>query len=997
MMLAVAAVAVAGGAVGPVFLRSAGDSSLVAAVGAAPVASTVTTSGQGGRALWKELERLGAAPPGGRKGWFGPPSIEGAAGVRLTDAQGNPFATQLIARSGLCAHLSFATGHCPRGVGEAAISARSARILDVGLGSRLRTTTTPGFNAPRLSVVGIYRLPTVTSAGYWNDPADFSFGAGTPNLGAVDATMVSPPTVWLAAFLGDVPSLSMTWQARPSGLRNGPLGALRQALVAYRTRASRYGLTVSTGLFGLLGGVRSAGTSAATVADVASFELVGVGLLVLYLVVTTAAADRRDETELAARRGFARRQALIVAVGDVGVMLALSLPLGLAAAWAVVQAASGLFSNGTPVTLDWGAVAAAVAVVAAGLLAAAVATWDLWRTPGRAADRKSRSRAARAAAESLAVALAATGLVALAATGSLSGGGRDPLALAAPGLLAVGAGVLGLRLADAMLRLALRATAGSSNLGSFLAVRAIVRTQPSPLRRTLALTAAVTLAGFGVEAWAVTAANRSRVALVDNGAALVADVSAPAGSSLATLVDRADPQGRTAMAVEEIRSLSGDTLAVQADRLAAVAAWPARLSSRPVSTLARYLDPPSPSPISFTGSALSADVSLSRGSPPLLLTATVYNNTAQEEEVTLFATLRAGTRRVTASLSGFCTTTCRLVNLSPTVAGGNGAVPPHVTLALLHLSTLDPGRPTTLAIHAGVRNAWAAEPPGVIVAHGAGGIRFVIPGGDLTAQGTQLTPVDAPSPIPAVATTTALTLGAVTPGSTEFTATGLDGNPIDVAGNVSATRLPELGSNAVLVGLGNAELAQTGPSVAVSQVWLRGRSAAAVLQRLERLGVKVNSELPASTALSQLDHEAVSVVYALVLGAGTGAALLAITVTVFMFFAGRRRRRAGLHALLVGGVPSASLRRAVMVETGIVLLVALALGAVTAWAASGLALASLPELTGGSGGVPLHHHVVAAPLLAVLAALAGAFAVLTALAAPLILGRGSRKVRRGES
>ncbi|MHB1931095.1 MAG: hypothetical protein ACYCUG_17020, partial [Acidimicrobiales bacterium] len=587
MLLVVAVVAVAGGAVGPVFLRSAGDSSLVAAVGAAPVASTVTTSGQGGRAVWQELERLGSRPPGGRKGWWGPPTIEGDAGLHLTDAQDHPFATQLIARTDLCAHLRFAAGGCPSGVGEAALSARSARILDVRVGSMLRVAPSAGSGAPRLSVVGIYRLPPVTAAGYWSNPADFAYGGGTTRLGAVDATMVSPATVWLAASLGDLPSLSLSLRARPSGLRTGPLAQLGRALVAYRATASRERLSVSTGLFGLLDAVRAADAGAATVADVASLELVAVGLVVLYLVVATAAADRRDDTDLAARRGFTRRQGLVVAVGDAAVVLAMALPLGLALAWAAVRAAGGLFAAGTPVTLGWAAVATAVAVVAAGFLAAAVASWDLWRTPGRAADRSSRSRAARAAAEALAVALAAAGLAALAATGSLSAGGTDPVALAAPGLLALGAGVVGLRLADAAFRFAVRATAGSSKLGAFLAVRSIVRTEPAPLRRTLALTAAVALAGFGVEAWAVTAANRARVAKVDNGAAVVVDVSAPPGASLAGLVDRADPRGRTAMAVEEVLSPSGETLAVQSNRLAAVAAWPAGLSSRRVGALAR--------------------------------------------------------------------------------------------------------------------------------------------------------------------------------------------------------------------------------------------------------------------------------------------------------------------------------------------------------------------------------------------------------------------------
>ena len=86
------------------------------------------------------------------------------------------------------------------------------------------------------------------------------------------------------------------------------------------------------------------------------------------------------------------------------------------------------------------------------------------------------------------------------------------------------------------------------------------------------------------------------------------------------------------MAAAVLRSQDGDTLAVDASRLAAVASWPPSLADRSVSAVARYLDPPAMAPVTFVGTSLRARIILAAAASPIALTATVFNETSQDQD-----------------------------------------------------------------------------------------------------------------------------------------------------------------------------------------------------------------------------------------------------------------------------------------------------------------------------------------------------------------------------
>ncbi len=972
MLVVVGVVAVGAAALGPMFLQSADDSTLFAAVEQAPAASTdLTILTSGGVDQYGRLVDAVGADAGATR-WLGRPGYTAIAGVRLSGG-GTLYGSTLLARTGICAHLRLVAGSCPGAPGEVALSARSSNAIGMSRGPLVvggaGTSTTLD-----LRVVGVYAVPVTVGTGYWGGSTEFDFGSkpdGQPPQ--LDPLVTATATVLRATSLGAQPQLIAALPVRPGGFRSGGAGGFGHALAAYQSLLDhRYALTLSTSVGSVLAAATHAEGLMSTVVDSFIVELVVLCLLVLYQVVSVSSRARTLEAELARRRGFTRRALFVVAVGEPVALLLVAFPIGIAAAWVVVAAGSHrLFAPGTPIPVTGAAVLTGLAALAGGLVSTAVATWDLWHGATRQAAGVSRSRAVTAAADAFAVALAVTGLVALSARGALDGNRSDPVAAVAPALLALGAGVVGLRIAGLVVRGGVAATRDSRRVALFLAVRAVARGRPAALRRVLGLTAAVALAVFAVSAWSLASTNRATVAETQVGAARVLDVSLRPGVSLEQAVDQADPSGRQAMAAELYESANGRLLAVDASRLAAVAAWPAGLATEPVTSVARYLAPVTPAPITLTADGLRAVLDLSPGAEHVSLSATVFNESGQNTSTVDLGRLRPGTASYTASLGGFCATVCRLVNLIP-VSSGTGRDPATTTITLDSLAMLRAGQATALPFGAARRGAWTAVPPPATASSGpeGRGVTFRVPTALLPGGGVVLTPADLPAAIPVVATPQVLADNPPSPPDNTFTIEGLDSNVINVAGQVEATALPEIGGDASLVALDFAQLAQNGPSNATPQVWLTASAGSALLQRLQRDGVTVASVTDSAGKAAAADKGPLALAYTIVVFSGPAAILLAVGAAAFAILAGARARRANLEALTVVGVRRVSAIRAVLIENGLVLGVAWILGGAVGYAASRLALGSLPQFPQGTGGIPISHQIQAAPFVLTLAGIA---------------------------
>jgi ABC-type lipoprotein release transport system permease subunit len=208
-----------------------------------------------------------------------------------------------------------------------------------------------------------------------------------------------------------------------------------------------------------------------------------------------------------------------------------------------------------------------------------------------------------------------------------------------------------------------------------------------------------------------------------------------------------------------------------------------------------------------------------------------------------------------------------------------------------------------------------------------------------------------------------------------------------------------IGQNGTLVDLALAQRAIVSPEPYTSfQVWLSASASPTILRHLRADGIAIGPTTLASTRLSQLNHGGVALAYEIALLVSPIAALLAIGTMTFVIVSDGRRRRNEIASLSMTGIPTRTLRRALLYENAVVLGVALVVGTIVGFVADSLALSSLPEFSAGSGGVPIATAVPITPFFCAVGALALLLAGAVELATRSILhgvrdrhGHGSKQ------
>jgi hypothetical protein len=533
-----------------------------------------------------------------------------------------------------------------------------------------------------------------------------------------------------------------------------------------------------------------------------------------------------------------------------------------------------------------------------------------------------------------------------------------------------------------LIGVAVKRTAESKNVAVFLALRQIAR-RPSAMRQLLPLTVATALVLFAVGGYFLASSNRATVADFSVGAAEVVDVSPAPGVDLVSAVRRADPSGRHAMAAAVFQSPSSELLATDTSRLAAIAAWPAHLSREPLAALAQKLSPPTPRGVVLHGDELRLDIGLPAGVPPIVLAATVFDQTSQTTETVDLGPVRPGTRAYSASLQGACSRACRLVSLSPAWKAVEVSYERPISISLTGIATRIRGGWRQVPF--GTAGSWRATPSGLHVRQAPRGLDFVVPGSLLGYGGLLLSPADLPSAIPAVATGRFEALDPPNPGQTIVTTQGLDGNNLNLDVVSTVPTLPLVGTNAALVDLSLAERAETAQTVYTTyQVWLSSSASPAVLDRLKANGVALGPVTRAAASRSLLDRGGLALAYDLALIISPVALLLALGTVGFAVVSEGRHRRRELASLRLSGVSDSVARRALLIENGLVLATVLVVGGAIGFAAAALALPSLPEFPNGTAGVPISFAVPVGPVIVALAVVALALGATVALSSALV-------------
>lgn len=967
MLFIVATVAVGAAAIGPMFLQSADRSVFASTIAAAPPGeASISVISDGGVAKMARLRNASQRAVSLGNGLIASPVLSVTVGARFAAGSrafgGQEFETEVLARTDICAHLDIVVGHCPDRSGQVLISKRSATASDEAIGSRV--TLTPGHaqSTSSVTVVGLYEQPSSVDTAYWADNNVFAYGSSGPQ-GVVELDpFVSSLSTPLAMSDVTQPQLEAVLNWRRQASFDPPVVLESTAGKIQALLSSGYGLQGSTQLASIVSRAARDDDLMSSIALAMMLQLVLLTVLILYTLGRSIAMSRRPEAEFARRHGFPRSALIALAVGEPAVLVVAALPFGLLLAWGILELAGrSLFVSGTPASLNAWSFAAAFGAVAAGIFATMFAGYELWQRPRLSNDR--RAGTPGAVVDAIAIALALAGLIALAAKGSLDGTRSDPLASLAPGLLALGAGVIGVRLATLLVRVAIRRSRDSVRVPWFLAVRQVGR-RPSSLRQALALTLATAVVLFAVGTFFLASNNRSLVANFQTGSASVVRVTPPSGANFIAAVRRADPSGHEAMAVADYSSSSGNLLAVDSSRLPYVLSWPDGLTSRSAEELAKRLSPSVPPGVTFAGSELRLTLQTPNGTPPLELSTTVFDETYDSSETIDIGPVVSGLHDYTASLDGVCAGGCRLLAVDPEwygqVTDDSGTV--DMSLRAMSVDRANGPDPwVNVPFGGGEAKTWSVTPSGVHVSSSQRGeVAFAIPAGLLGIGGTVLSPVDLPRRIPAIVSGDLEQLDAgEAPG--QLSVQGLDGNPLSVEPVAVVSTLPAVGADGAIVDLDLAQRAVTSNEVDTTfEVFMAPGADSRIIPRLRAQGFAIGSTTFASDRLGVLDHSGLSLVYDLVLIVSPVAALLAIGTVAFLIVTEGRRRRYEITSLELVGVPEKTVRRSLLIENAVVLAIALIVGAGVGFAAESLALGSLPEFVNGTAGIPVSTSV---PLL----------------------------------
>ena len=1003
LIVITAAIAVGTAIVGPLYLQAGGDSLVREAVATAPLDATSfqlapepshATTLDGLAAEQRSLLRHGHLTR-----LYGAPVETITADLNLTGSNRHPYAGRLSYRTHICSLLHFSAGRCETGPRDAVISNRTARRLGVTAGSTITVTDISRHPVRiRIRITGVFRIPDLRGAYWFGDPRPyFQFGLNTGpprDLPQVDDLFVASA----AAFA--VPPSYRREIAIQSPLRPGVIGIKNASVVmrdmqAREQHASDTGFTITTALPSLLARTLHQKSLMNTIVAVAALQLVLLAIWVLTSVLLRSADLRRAELRVARLRGFPPSTLLAVSVTEPAALCAIGAVLGIAAAWAVVLlAASIVFTPGTTVSLDpWTFVGFGAVLLTICAVLGLSAIW-LLRSSGLAASSSpSAGSRSRVVVDVATLAVSVVALIGASTTGALSSH-SNPVAAAAPAVVALGTSVIAIRLVELLCRRLSSATLDSPAVAGFLAVRQIGR-RPATLREGRTLVIAVGLAGFAVSAWSVARANRITAATFSIGAPTVVTVTAD-DRQLARAVDAVDPRGRFAMAAVEISTSSTALIGVDARRLAAVASWPGGTTHESVAAVSRALTVRRAPEVNLPDGALavsasaSASAAASRALPHLDLSAWVFDPVDGTRIIDL-GRLRLGSSTYRGAPQTGCP--CRLVGIGVLSSARR---PPSSGQIHLGLSALSDRSHKGTSQNAGAEltpKAWHSTTAGVRVIADGSRVGFDIPmtavAGDTgpyaSSSAAMASVADHPAVLPAVAGSRAESLAVGGGQEGTLAEQGLDGDNITVRPVIAASSLPRIGGSGAFVDLGTLERTQLDPvrPYTSEQVWLGAQAPANAVSRLRAAGLRIDDVQRSSTLIGQAQHTAPALAYDFMLLATLVALLVAAVGTYSVLAAGSRQRATEMVDLEVAGVRRPILVRSLAIEAAVLALTAL-FGVAAGAGSAAIALPSLPQLA-TSTDAPLSYALPVSLLLAVALGAVLVVAAATALAARGIL------------
>ncbi len=819
--------------------------------------------------------------------------------------------TRLVARDGVCAHLTITSGKCADDSGTVVLSDRSARTGQISVGDEI-TVRAAGVTDPRggraLRVVGLYAVSGATDP-YWNGHGFFSGGSApdSPDPQHADAAFVgqdsdvavahAPLTHWLDIAV------------RTAAIRLDDLAGLTAELARLDTAVNSAQWSITTGLPAVLADVASEQRALDRTVPIIAVPLVLVSWFVLILLITALAEERAPEVAAARMRGFGVRRAARFGRREPLVLVLIGVALGVGGSIGLMRLVTRV-TLPTPVPMEWRwplLVAAGAAFVTA-YLSVRLASAGVFARPVLTLLRTTPNQRRRrtGAAEAALAALAAASLVAA------SRDRTQPLALLTPALIAFVAGVATGGFTHLWSRLRIRRHAKRGRVTGLLAHASLAR-RPAGRRVTVVVTVAVALLSFAATAWDVASQARQRIATDAIGAPRMLQVTAAQPDALISALRAVDPGGHTmpvVRATERYGDQSVELLAVDTDAIAEVMLWRGR-SREDVTALATRLRPGRVDPLPVTETiTIDATARAVSGTPHLAALISAGSDVAKPVDL---GAIVAGHQTYRATVPA-CSTGCRLIGVAIIrPAGGTNRISAALTLTSVG------SRSGSLATAFDVAGRWRVDPSR------APGARVTLrPGRQLEIEVTSAEPGDVVVEYAETPAAVPIALAGPAPAddtaTADFTFPALGEQPQRFTVVDRPATVPRAGRRTLLFDLDTAVRAiqhTTGGadnSRLRYEVWATTDAPTDLADRLGAVGVTVLKETSLADEEGRLARGASALGLRLALGAGVVALVLAALAVAFTSFVGATARRSELAALGVAGVPRTTLRRAVIRE-----------------------------------------------------------------------------------
>lgn len=821
------------------------------------------------------------------------PVVYGRTAIVTPTTGAVPPSGLLMWRDGACDYVRVLSGACPQARGEIMVSEADAANFDLRPGARLKIPTVYDDDFVRLEVVGTYaplddpwwqgqRTVGISGIVLGLDPSANHDAWLTTEQTFLDAQLLDAESSQAGAPVADTSSDIESMLALDEGIRSLEAGLELRGV----------DLQIDTGITELVDSVRTQVRQAHRTVPLLLAPMAVLSLFVLWLVLSSATAQRRGEVAVARLRGRGPAAAAGLLLLELLPPLLVGVLPGALAAVAGAAVVADRLPGSAPFELGDAFGVALLVAVSAIVLTTVVAAVRTAREPLHDVVRSGAVPStgwALGAVDAFVVAAVGSGVLAF-ATGSLQG----PLALAGPALLALLTGLLlghlaapaGRVVGRHLLRRG-RPVAGSSMLevGRRREGRAMIAV----------ITVACALAVFSLDARAVGERNRVSASRHDAGAPVVLELDGRDLDGVRSALAAADPTGLRATPVLVAR---GDTLAVEPEAFRRISFFP---RGAPTPAEWRAIAPPDREPVVITGTRIALDVRPSGGLGSTDLfgsTTAVRLGVAVTSATGVLRTVDLGrvpargvTRTLTARLDD-CARGCRLAALQLTTLRG-AIIEGDLDLSDLRVD----GRAVDLGTAPTDWNPVADDDFGLVVPVDGPDQALRL---EIATRGdypVEVTPAWVPSTVPALMT-------AELADDEDLSVTAVDGSQRSAEDVGRLVLVPSLDRIAALADLDAVTRGATISNDSRLEVWLADDPAlvAAVRTNLQEREILVGGTRRYTTIRRGYEESVAS--WSLALGAAVAPAvgLLALLVLLVLAVIGWRTRARDLAVLGLAGV-----------------------------------------------------------------------------------------------